>query len=277
MVGFLILRRSWHWHSVQATASSSAPPALLIMSLLTQDELRGNLTVSRTRVSLWTPATSLNNDSLVIQHRSPFVIRWLLKLKPEMHRFLKVRLSLNGEVELSGLRMVLSMEVPMQAGGGTTSYVLTLSASSQLEDVDVCSSPYVWPHLFMGYSYNLKENPYDYHHIHHHISSSFRIVFVHRMGGLFVLPPSQFHLGRESSNTLCFCFCCIFCVFCFHGLFGHIVVLTGCQHLRHQNGPLLFFPFFWERDQFGHLYRKHLLSAFLLTYLIVVSSLLAAF
>ena len=75
IVVFIILRRSWHWHSVQATASSSAPPALLTMPSLTQGELRGNLNVCRTSVSLWTPAASLNNDSLLIQHRSPFVTR----------------------------------------------------------------------------------------------------------------------------------------------------------------------------------------------------------
>ena len=75
----ILMRRSWHWHSVQATASSSAPPTLLTMSSLTQDELRGNLAMSRTRVSLWTPATSFNNDISLIQHRSPVVTRMLLK------------------------------------------------------------------------------------------------------------------------------------------------------------------------------------------------------
>ena len=86
-VGFIILRRSWRWHSTQATASSSAPPALLTMPSLMQGEVSGNLYVCRSSVSLWTPAAPLYNDNLLNQqHRSTFFTRWLIKLKPELHR-----------------------------------------------------------------------------------------------------------------------------------------------------------------------------------------------
>ena len=88
---------------------------------------------------------------------------------------------LNGEVVSERSRKVLWLEVPMQAGS-TSLIVLTLP--TRVQGVEACSSPNASPLPSVGYSYNLKENPYDYYHIHHNINSSFRIVIVFHMGRL---------------------------------------------------------------------------------------------